>query len=54
MTIDSIDKWDDDSEIISTTQEVGLKLINKVIFTHIPNGPFNEKYYFFKRNDKSK
>ena len=32
-----------------TSKEVGLKIINKSIFTHVPLGPFREKYYFIKR-----
>ena len=34
-----------------TPVDAGLKLLNKAIFTHIPVGPFEEKYYFAKRNN---
>jgi hypothetical protein len=32
--------------------DTALSLINKAIFTHIPVGPFEDKYYFVKRNKK--
>lgn len=32
-----------------TNIEIALKLMNKAIFTHIPLGPLNNKYYFLKR-----
>ena len=32
-----------------TSMEDGLKLIKKIVFTHISLGPFKDKYYFIKR-----
>ena len=49
LHINRTDSWSEEAEIISINQEDGIKLINKAIFTHIPRGPYDGKYYFFKR-----
>lgn len=49
--IHSIDEWKDSLNTFIVAEKVGLKLINKAIFTHIPHGPFNGKYVFRKRTD---
>jgi len=51
--IDSFNKWDNEAAVIAVKQELGIKLINKVIFTHIPKGPFDGIYYFFKRENST-
>ncbi|NQT03035.1 MAG: DUF115 domain-containing protein [Planctomycetes bacterium] len=33
--------------------ENALKIMNKAVFTHIPIGPYNNKYYFIKRQQLS-
>ncbi|NHZ86488.1 MAG: DUF115 domain-containing protein [Planctomycetia bacterium] len=43
-------EWHSDLTDFYTKIDTGLKIINKAIFTHIPVGPFNNKYYFVKRN----
>ncbi len=48
--IESYDEWDDTYPQVVVDVNIGIKLINKVIFTHIPHGPFKEKYIFIKRN----
>ncbi|MCX6168368.1 MAG: hypothetical protein NTX65_03445 [Ignavibacteriales bacterium] len=51
LEMDNISAWNEEAEIISINQDAGIKLMNKVIFTHIPRGPYNGKYYFFKRKN---
>ena len=42
-------EWDEKYEHIITSYEIGLKMISKIIFTHIPHGPIENKYLFVKR-----
>lgn len=57
----SVSEFINDSSLVSTfiniesvgnfytNLELGLKLIQKAVFTHIPIGPYNGQYYFVKR-----
>lgn len=49
--LDNSNIWNNDTGNFYTNIDLGLNLINKVIFTHIPIGPYNNKYYFKKRKD---
>ena len=48
--VNTEDEWDNSLDAIIVNKNLGIKLINKVIFTHIPHGPFKGKYIFIKRN----
>ncbi|MCF8262629.1 MAG: DUF115 domain-containing protein [Melioribacteraceae bacterium] len=49
--LDDLDGWNPDMEKFSVPTDVGVRLINKAIFTHIPHGPFKNRYYFVKRTN---
>ncbi len=49
VNITDIDKFTPDLEKVITTVDTGIKLIQKSIFSHIPFGPFRDKYIFIKR-----
>ena len=46
--IEKYSDWDKENSFYSNL-EIGIKIINDVIFTHIPIGPFRNNYYFVKR-----
>jgi len=43
------DNWDEQSPFQVTTLQLAEQLIPKVIFTHIPYGPFGDRYLFIRR-----
>ena len=47
--VNNIEEWVDSDDIVLADLETGLKLMNKVVFTHIPFGPYNSMYVFIKR-----
>ncbi|MEE9910705.1 MAG: DUF115 domain-containing protein [Deltaproteobacteria bacterium] len=42
--------WNSELVHFYVNEEDGIKLINKAIFTHIPLGPYNGRYYFIRRS----
>ncbi len=48
--VNTEDEWDNSLDAIIVNKKLGVKLIKRAIFTHIPHGPFKEKYIFIKRN----
>ena len=46
--VNNPEKWKPELDDFYTYKELGLRLIKKVIFTHIPIGPYNNRYYFIK------
>ena len=47
------DDWDEESPFQVTTLQLAEQLIPKVIFTHIPYGPFGNRYLFIRREKVS-
>jgi hypothetical protein len=47
------DDWDEKSPFQVTTLQLAEQLIPKVIFTHIPYGPFGNRYLFIRRHNVS-
>ena len=43
--------WDERSSLQVTTLQLAEQLIPKVIFTHIPYGPFGNRYLFIRREE---
>jgi len=41
--------WDPENSVIITSLQLAVKLIPKVIFTHVPYGPISDRYLFVKR-----
>jgi len=47
------DDWDEKCPFTVTSAQLGERLIPKVIFTHIPYGPFGNRYLFIRREKVS-
>lgn len=47
------DNWDEKSPLQVTTLQLTEQLISKIIFTHIPYGPFGNRYLFIRRDNVS-
>jgi hypothetical protein len=47
--IQAADEWSASRNTVIAGEAVGLKLINRAVFTHVPHGPFDGKYVFRKR-----
>lgn len=47
------DNWDEKSPLQVTTLQLAEQLISKIIFTHIPYGPFGNRYLFIRRDNVS-
>ena len=47
------DHWDEETPFQVTTLQVAERLIPQVIFTHVPYGPFGDRYLFIRREKVS-
>lgn len=45
--------WDPRDLIVLVSEEIGVRLVPRVVFTHIPLGPFDGKYVLLRRSDRS-
>lgn len=49
MFLTKMNSWNSQIDSFSCHLDIALNLIDKAIFTYIPIGPFDNKYYFLKR-----
>ena len=50
IVVEAVDGWDGGNPLQVTTLHLAVQLIPKVIFTHIPYGPFGNRYLFIRRD----
>ena len=44
------EEWPEGVGDVITDQETGLRLLKQAVFTHIPLGPFRDRYFFVRRD----